>query len=331
MGSHPPKRARSFSKFWALSFFWPAGFALSAHPQAAATIAEPDTTISVAVRLVVLHLSVRNNKGDIASGLQERSFRVNENGQPENILAFHPEDIPVAAGLVVDNSGSMLKKRSDVTAAAVAFARASNPRDEVFIVNFNENATLGLPDTKLFSASAAELEGALLKPAPAGRTALYDAISAALAHLEKSRSERKVLIVISDGGDNASQHTQDQVLREIGRSDAAIYTIGLFDEDDPEGDPGVLRRIARASGGEAFLPKISAEAVQICEHIAKDIRTQYTISYSPTNQKFDGEYRKIKVSVTGDNGARLVARTRAGYIASPDANPTGAPVKEHHR
>jgi VWFA-related protein len=221
----------------------------------------------------------------------------------------------------------MTKKRSDVTAAAVAFARLSNQADQMFIVNFNENVTFGLPDTKLFSASVAELERALLKPAPPGRTALYDAISGALAHVQKSGNERKVLVVISDGGDNASRRTLNQVLQDIARFEVTVYTIGLFDEDDPDINPQVLRRIAKASGGEVFLPRIPADAVQICERIAKDIRTQYTISYSPSNQTFDGGRRSIKVSVTGNHGAKLQARTRPGYIASPD----GPAAKEGRR
>jgi Ca-activated chloride channel homolog len=165
-----------------------------------------------------------------------------------------------------------------------------------------------------------ELEDALLKPVPAGKTALYDAILGALAHVRRSRTERKALVVISDGGDNASSHTLNQVLREITQSDVAIYTIGLFDAGDPDVNPRVLRLIAKASGGQAFLPKVSGDAVEICQDIANDIRTQYAISYSPSNGVFAGEYRTIKVSVTGDHGGKLQARTRAGYVATPAAS-----------
>ncbi len=322
MSSSPPRRARSVSVFWALSFFLPAIFAVSGYLQAAPAVAasEPTTTISVDVRLVVLHASVRNKQGGIVSQLQKRNFTVNEDGQPQTIREFHPEDIPVAVGLVVDSSGSMKKKRSDVTAAAVAFAGSSNPDDEMFIVNFNEHVTLGLPDTKLFSASPTELQGALLKSVPVGKTALYDAISDALKHLAKSGRERKALVVISDGGDNASEHSLNQVLDNAGRSGVTIYTIGLFDEEDQDRNPRVLRRIAKATGGESFLPKMPAEAVRICEHIAKDIRTQYTFSYSPSNQRFDGEYRTIRVNATGDYGEKFQVRTRPGYIASPNVD-----------
>jgi Ca-activated chloride channel homolog len=312
-------RAWSVVQLWALPFFLTAICAVSGCSQVAPPTAndQSDTIISVDVRLVVLHVSVRNKRGDIVSGLQRRNFRLDEDGQPQTIQAFHPENTPVAVGLVVDNSGSMTRKRPDVTAAAVAFARSSNPDDHMFVVNFNERPTLGLPDLKLFSGSAGELVGALLKPGPPGRTALYDAISDALAHVRRSSIERKALVVIGDGGDNASTHTLNQVLRDIARSDVIIYTIGLFDREDPDVNPRVLQRIANASGGQAFLPKMSAEAGKICQNIAKGIRTQYAISYSPSNQKFGGEYRTIKVGVTGDHGAKLQARTRAGYVASP--------------
>jgi VWFA-related protein len=269
------------------------------------------------VRLVVLRASVRDKKGAILTGLRESNFNIVENGRPQHIGAFNFEDAPVAAGLVVDNSGSMKSKQRDVIAAAVEFARTSNPDDEMFVINFNERTAFGLADTKLFSASSADLERALLTPVPAGRTALYDAIGSALVDLRKSNLERKVLVVMSDGGDNASIRTFKQVLQDVAQSDVTIYMVGFFDEDDPDRNRRVLRQIASASGGEAFLPKSSAEAVTICRRIAKDIRSRYTISYSPSNQVFDGKYRDIRVTATGQRGEKLQVRTRAGYLAPP--------------
>jgi Ca-activated chloride channel family protein len=317
-------RAQGFSRFWA-RFFLLTLCAVPVRPQTTppAKTVESSATISVDVRLVELHASVRNRKGGFVSGLQPRNFTVYEDGQPQTIRVLPPEDVPVAVGLVVDHSGSMARKLPDVTAAAVALVRFSNPGDEIFIVNFNEHVTLGLPDTKLFSGLVAELEGALLKPVPSGRTALYDAVGDALAHVRNSRIERKVLVAISDGGDNASRTTLSQVLQAVTRSDVTVYTIGLFDEEDPDVNPRVLRQLARVSGGETFLPRKSADAVRICEHIAKDIRTQYTISYSPSNQNFAGEYRAIKVAVIGDHGTKLQARTREGYLALPNGPAAG--------
>jgi Ca-activated chloride channel family protein len=283
-----------------------------------------DATISVDVNLVELHATVLDRKGGFVSGLRKEDFHVYEDGAPQVIRIFDHEDVPVAVGLAVDNSGSMGRKRKEVTAAALAFVRASNPRDEMFIVNFNERVSFGLPDTRLFSASAVELGGALNGIPASGKTALYDAIRAGLDHLRKATLDKKVLIAISDGGDNASHHKLGQVLEDAGRSDAIIYTVGLFDEDEADSNPGVLRKIARATGGEAFLPLETSQVVAICEQIAEDIRNQYTIGYIPSNQKLDNSPRTIKVRATGRHGEKLLVRTRAGYVASPER--TGRPV-----
>jgi Ca-activated chloride channel homolog len=283
-----------------------------------------DSIISVDVNLVVLHATVLDRKGGFVSGLQKEDFHVYEDGAPQVIRLFDHEDVPVAVGLAVDNSGSMSRKRKDVTAAALAFVRASNPRDEMFIVNFNERVSFGLPDTRLFSASAAELTGALNDVPASGRTALYDAIEAGLDHLKKATVDKKVLIAISDGGDNASHHKLSQVLDDAGRSDAIIYTVGLFDEAEEDLNPGVLRKIARATGGEAFLPQETSKVVPICEQIAEDIRNQYTIGYISSNQKLDNAQRTIKVTAARRRGETLLVRTRASYIASPQQ--TGGPM-----
>ncbi len=287
--------------------------------------------ISVDVDLVVLHVTVRNRKGGFVFGLRKEDFQVYEDGVPQGIRVFQQEDVPVALGLIVDNSGSMARKRMDVTAAALAFVRSSNPQDEMFIVNFNERISLGLPDSKLFSASPAELTKALNGIPAYGRTALYDAIEAGLAHLNKATPDKKVLIVISDGGDNASHSRLDQVLDSAERSDAIIYTIGLFDEYDEDRHPGVLKKLARATGGEAFLPAETSQVVPICKRIAEEIRTQYTLGYVPSNQKLDNTYRTIKVTATGPHGEKLFVRTRAGYIASPERKAQPAISQEKAR
>ncbi len=296
------------------------------------TAVQPETpTFSADIDLVVLHATVRDRKGGFVSDLRKTDFQVFENGSAQPIRMFQHEDVPVAVGLVVDNSGSMSRKKKDVTAAALAFVRTSNAHDEMSIVNFNERVSFGLPNTELFSASAAGLTAALNGVPANGRTALYDAIDAGLAHLKKATLDKKVLIVISDGGDNASRHTLGQVLEGAGRSDAIIYTVGLFDEDDEDRNPGVITRIARATGGEAFLPKETGEVVQICERIAEDIRNQYTIGYVPSNQRYDNAYRTIHVTATGRRGEKYVVRTRAGYIASADRKDWSKSAQEKPR
>jgi len=227
------------------------------------------------------------------------------------------EDIPVSVGLLVDSSSSMSRKRRDVTAAALAFVRSSNPRDEMFVVNFSERVTLGLPPEKLFSASPPELEKALNDVPAMGRTALYDAIDQGVAHLARAMHKKKVLIVISDGGDNASRLKLGQVLEDARRSDITIYSIGLFDEHEADQNPRVLQKLARISGGEAFFPARSSQVVPICEQIAADIRQQYAIGYVSSNQNLDGAWRQIRVTVTPPDGRPLSVRTREGYFASP--------------
>jgi Ca-activated chloride channel family protein len=280
--------------------------------------------ISIDVKWVALNISVSDKRGAAVPELRERNFRLEENGQQQTIRTLQSTGAPVAVGLVVDSSQSMRSKRLEVAEAAARFARLSDRRDELFIVNFNDKVNFSFADTKLLATSPADLTRALLSPAAEGRTSLYDAIASALAHIRTSPIERKVVLVISDGGDNASKTTRIELLQDVARYDVEIYTIGLFDEEDSDLNPGVLRKIAASSGGRVFLPKLPGEAASICERIARDIRTQYVISYSPSNQNFCGEYRAIKLLVTTDGGHRLAARTRAGYTATSAPGSEGA-------
>jgi VWFA-related protein len=275
--------------------------------------------ISVDVPLVVLHATVTGRQGTLVSNLGEQDFQVYENGVPQHIQLFKNEDIPVAVGLVIDHSTSMRPKLAEVTAAARAFVRSSNREDQIFVVNFNEIASLGLPPSIRFTDSAAELEYAISDQSARGQTALYDAIAKALEQLETASRDKKVLIVVSDGGDNASKLGLDQVMKLAEESSAVIYTVGLFDEQDPDRNPGVLKRVARATGGEAFLPGELGEVVAICERIARDIRHQYTFGYAPSNPARDGSYRAIRVLARSNGPGKLSVRTRKGYIAGHKA------------
>ncbi|MGA8621903.1 MAG: VWA domain-containing protein [Candidatus Sulfotelmatobacter sp.] len=282
-----------------------------------------DYTIRVNADLVILHATVEDHKGTPVSGLDKKDFQVYEDGIPQQIKYFSHEDIPVTGGLVIDNSGSMGPKRADVVAAALAFARSSNPQDQIFVVNFNEKVSFGLPDDIPFTDNVAQLEVALSKIAANGETALYDAVAIALEHLKKGTRDKKVLVVISDGGDNASKRNLAEIMALIGNPDVIIYTIGIFGEEDPDRNPGVLKRLAKDTGGEAFFPESSKDVVSICERIAHDIRTQYTIAYVPTNRKLDGSYRVIEVKANAPGHGRLFVRTRTGYYA-PSAVPSPA-------
>jgi len=275
-----------------------------------------DYTISVNVDVVVLHATTQDRHGNLVSGLGKTNFRIYEDGVLQTIKYFSHEDIPVTVGLVIDNSGSMGSKRADVIAAALAFARSSNPQDQMFVVNFNEKVSFGLPNNVLFTDKVSQLELALSRIAADGETALYDAVAAALDHLKQGNRDRKVLIVISDGGDNTSKHNLAEIMTAAGQPDATIYTIGIFDEADGDSNPHVLKRLARTTGGEAFFPQSSKDVLPICERIAHDIRNQYTLAYVPSNRKRDGTYRGLRVDAITTSGRRLAARTRTGYFAA---------------
>jgi Ca-activated chloride channel family protein len=276
-------------------------------------------TIRVNADSVVLHATVQNRKGILVSGLGKDDFQVYEDGILQPIDYFSHEDIPVTVGLVVDNSGSMGPKRPEVISAALAFARSRHPDDQMFVVIFNEHVSFGLPDNMPFTDQVAQLEVALSRIAATGMTALYDAVAAALEHLNKGNRDKKVLIVVSDGGDNASKHNLAQIKAMAAQSDAIIYTIDIFVEEDPDRDPHALKQLAKDTGGEAFLPKSLSDVLPICEQIARDIRNQYTIAYSPTNRKQDGTYRAIQVKAGARGRGRVFVRTRAGYIAPSKA------------
>jgi Ca-activated chloride channel family protein len=271
--------------------------------------------ISVDVDLVVLQATVRDRGGHAVPELSRQDFGVFEDGRPQSIRLFRHEDTPVTVGLVIDHSSSMREKLAEVTAAAQAFVHSSNRDDQMFVVNFNETVSLGLPRGMRFSDSVEQLGGAIGKAPADGMTALYDAIIEALERLQNGTSEKKVLIVISDGGDNASKARLDRVLKMAEQSNAMIYTIGIFDPADPDGNPNVLHRLAQETGGEAFFPTRLSETVEICQRIARDIRDQYTIAYSSTNPKRDGTYHKVRLTTQVKGNGKLSVRTRAGYSA----------------
>lgn len=284
-------------------------------------------TIRANVDLVVLHATVQNRDGALLSGLGKEDFQIYEDGVLQQISSFSHEDIPVTVGLLVDNSGSMGPKHPEVIAAALAFARSSNPEDQMFVVHFNENVWFGLPANTPFTDQEAQLQAALSRINADGMTALYDATAAALEHLKNGKWDKKVLVVISDGADNASKHTRAQIMALAEQSSAIIYTVGLFQMEDPDRNPGVLKQLARATGGEAFLPQSLRRVVPTCEQIARDIRNQYTITYVPTNVKQDGAYRAIEVKAAASGHGRLTVRTRAGYYARMRPPPSPAPSK----
>lgn len=290
-----------------------AGLATPASAQPASDAEESDYVMSTEVDLVVLDVSVVDRKGRYVFGLDESVFRVFEEEEPQEIELFRKEDAPVTAGILIDASSSMRKKRLETARAARAFVDGGVAADELFVMHFNERVRLSMPPGNPFSADKDLIKASLGAASVGGQTALYDAVVAALEHSSRGRHQRKALLVFSDGGDNASRHDLDFVKRRLEESKATAYLIGLFDARDPDRNPGVLKKLAKISGGQAHFPKQMDQVIDICREIAREIRARYTIGYTPSRRGREGDFRDVKVVVAAAGDGPLTARTRPGY------------------
>jgi VWFA-related protein len=248
--------------------------------------------------------------------LRQEDFTILEDGKPQEIVSFLREDVPVAIGLLVDNSQSMLNKKSQVVEAAKTFVRATNPQDEIFILHFNEVILWGLAPEIAFTGDRQLLYAALDRMRLDGRTALYAAIAEGLKHLDKSALTKKALIVLSDGGDNMGPLKMNDVVKLADLSGASFYAIGIYDALDGEANPGVLRNLANRTGGEAYFPEKVDEVRSLCERVAATLRNQYALSYSPPSWATGPTYRKVEVKVKDPKRRRLTVRTRTGYYTT---------------
>jgi VWFA-related protein len=268
--------------------------------------------------LVVLHVTVKDRRGAYVADLPQEAFGVIEDGQAQTVRVFTDTDTPATVGLLIDSSASMHPNRQLIIAAATAFAEASHPGDEFFALTFNEEVYPALPPATPFTSDSRILQDALERGITArGQTAVYDAISAGLDYLQRGSRERKVLILISDGGDNASRRaTREDVIRKAQASNAIIYTVALVDRvGGSGGNPALLRELAQASGGEAYRPREPRKIADALGDIARTIRHTYTVGYASTNPARDGAFRRVRIVVDAPPGRPLVTRTRAGYQA----------------
>jgi len=300
---------------WVPAFLpWIPAFLLFCLPASPASAQEPSFK-SGSAELVVLPVVVTDKQGKFVSDLTTEQFAVFDNGRRVPIEFFTNEDTPVTIGLVVDASGSMRSKIGEVVAATLAFAKSSNPNDELFAVRFNDDVQSAVSgDTPFLLASdLGRLESAMTSVRPDGQTALYDGVMMALDHLSRGSRSRKVLVVISDGGDNASTATLDDVLKRARDSNAAIYTVGIYDDNDVDRNPRVLKELAHTTGGERYLPRSPGDLLRVCNRIAREIRSGYTIGYVPPDH--DGAYHRVRV-VLDAQPRKLNVRTRPGYFAS---------------
>src|SRR5580658_4924035 len=263
------------------------------------------------VREVILHATVVDEQRRLVTDLDRPAFTAFENGVPQATTTFHRDDVPVALGIVIDNSGSMREKRDKVNQAVLNLIRASGPNDETFVVNFSQDSYLDQD----FTSNAGLLQQALQKVSTKGSTALYDAIVASAIHLKNdNRVERKILLVITDGRDNASQQTLDEAMRHLqGENGPTLYAIGLLGDELQQSDSGALKSLAKVTGGAAFFPKSLNEVDDVARTVARDIHSQYTIAYKPTNHSHAAKYRVIEVKAQARGYRSLTVRTRTGY------------------
>jgi len=311
-------RAMSTLKFIAVSIVLivAVGITGAAFQTAGQAPTEQVATFSAGTARVVVYATVRQNKGEYVADLRQEDFTILEDGKPQEIVSFQREDVPVAIGLLVDNSQSMMNKRSQVVEAAKTFIRAANPQDEIFILHFNEGLQWGLPPEISFTGDRTLLESALDRMTLDGRTALYVAIAEGLKRLGTSTLTKQALIVLSDGGDNMGPLKMDDVVKLADLSGASFYAIGIYDPMDGDADPGVLRTMAARTGGEAYFPKHVDEVRSLCERIATTLRNQYALSYSPPSWTTGPTYRKIEVKVKDPQRRSLTVRTRTGYYTN---------------
>jgi VWFA-related protein len=268
--------------------------------------------------LVILHAVVTTGNGAFVTGLTREAFQIFEDGERQTIQFFGREDAPVTVGLIIDSSGSMGPVRGRVIAAAGLFARMSHAEDEFFGLLFNDFVSPALPVHTPFTADAGVLQAALGTIPAYGRTAMHDAVSDGLDYAARGSHERKVLIVVSDGGDNASKTSFEQVLRKAQVTNTVIYTIAITDPVDRTANPGRLKQLAEASGGRAFRPRTDAQLPAVFEQVAREVRNTYLIGYSPTNTARDGRFRRVRITAESQGGDDLEVRTRIGYVMEDD-------------
>jgi Ca-activated chloride channel homolog len=300
----------------------------AASAAASGRLSQDRPTFSAESELVVLHVTVSTKKRLYVGGLRQEAFRIFEEGHPQTIRLFTSEDAPVTVGLLIDSSGSMQGNRDLVAAAAAAFVQSSNASDEVFALTFNDFVRSALPESAPFTSDPVALRDALFRGmSTRGRTALYDAIASGVDYFSRGRYERQVLVVVSDGGDNASHIGFEPILARIEASNVVVYAVGLIDPLEEDANPKRLKQLAQASGGAAYFPRDTRQVADVLQRIARDIRSAYTMGYAPADTPSGTAFRRIRVVANVPDGQSVVVRTRAGYLAGP----RGAAGQSHVR
>jgi Ca-activated chloride channel homolog len=320
------KQSRSCCSFTAflLVCLLPIGV-LDGYSQSASAPPSPPVPPLIAVKteLVVLPVRVIDGNGDFVSGLTVDAFRVYEEGRLQRISLFQREDTPVTVGLIVDHSRSMGPKLAEVITAIISFAHSSNPQDEMFVVDFSDRVSLEQPGGSPFTHDPSELARAVSAVSADGQTALYDAVIEGLNHLQLAHGDKRALIIVSDGGDNASRHKYADVLALAQRSQTVIYSIGLIGADNQEENPKVLQRLSNDTGGTAFFPDATESVMKVSARIAHDLREQYTLGFAPDKTGNERSFRKIQVKVTAPGRGKIRVQTRPNYSSTGQAATPG--------
>ena len=279
----------------------------------------PQSNIRVDSNLVLIPVTVCDPNNKPVTGLEKEHFRIFDDKVEQTITHFAMDDEPLAVGLVFDVSGSMGPKLRRSRMAAAEFFRQANPEDEFFLVEFSDQPKLAVPMTR----DVSEIQNQLTFTTSRGRTALLDAILLALNEMKKSKMHRKALLIISDGGDNASRYTEAEVRNRVREGDVLIYAIGIFEpvgsrSRSPEelSGPGLLNDLAEQSGGRHLPVDDISELPDVAAKIGIELRNRYLIGFTPTDQARDGRYHRIKVQVVPPHGLPpLRAYWRVGYYA----------------
>jgi Ca-activated chloride channel family protein len=276
----------------------------------------PNTRIRVDVNLVLVPMTVTDSLNRLVTGLEAQNFQVFDNGVGQVIKSFSTEDAPVSIGIVFDLSGSMSSKFVRARKALTEFLRTSNPQDEFFVVGFNDRPGVMVD----YTSDIDDVEARMAMVRPENRTALIDAAYLAVNKLKEAKYDRKALLIISDGGDNRSRYTQNELRRVVRESDLQIYSIGIFDMYAPtteeELGPVLLNDICEMTGGRLFRVSDVADLADIASRISAELRNQYVVGYRPSEVKKDGNWRKLKVRLIPPPGfPQLVVHYRQGYYA----------------
>ena len=280
-------------------------------------------TIGVSVDLVLMYTSVFDKNGHFVAGLKRDNFKISEDGIEQEIASFSQDDVPASLGILMDLSGSMRGKMDQVDKAALAFIRASNPEDQVFLIGFNDEVEL-LQD---FTGDIDEVTDSLENAVVTGGTSLYDAIYLGVEKAQTGKKPKKAVVVISDGEDRDSFYKLDELLNKVQESDVQVFTIGFLDpipdkgffgrfsKSDEERAQEALKRIANETGGKAFFPDKLEEIHDIVAEIATELRTQYSLGYFSSNAARDGTFRRVKIHLMGSEASKHNIRYRRGYYA----------------